>query len=109
MQTSPSGRGTRPPGGRLLLPQHPGTREDDVTTEDILSNIEALAHEEHELREREGHTQLNADERKRLDWLEGHLDQCWDLLRQRRARAQAGLDPDEAQARSVDTVEHYQQ
>jgi hypothetical protein len=77
--------------------------------EEVLANIEQLAHEEHELREREGREQLSDEDRARLRWVEEHLDQCWDLLRQRRARARAGLDPDEATARKVDTVEHYQQ
>jgi hypothetical protein len=82
-----------------------------VTTsdDDVLSNIQDLAHEEHELREREGHETLSEQETARLQWLEDRLDQCWDLLRQRKARAGAGLDPDEASARPVDTVEHYRQ
>jgi hypothetical protein len=37
------------------------------------------------------------------------LDQCWDLLRQRRARRAAGQDPDAAAVRPADVVEHYQQ
>jgi hypothetical protein len=41
--------------------------------------------------------------------LEVSLDQCWDLLRQRRARRNAGLNPDDAQARPESIVEHYQQ
>jgi hypothetical protein len=77
--------------------------------DDVLANIEELAHEEHELREREGTAQLSEEERARLHWVEEHLDQCWDLLRQRRARSNAGLDPDEASVREVDTVEHYRQ
>jgi Protein of unknown function (DUF2630) len=77
--------------------------------DDVLVNIEQLAHEEHELREREGHSTLSQQDRDRLRWLEDRLDQCWDLLRQRRARVNAGLDPDEASVRRVDTVEHYQQ
>jgi Protein of unknown function (DUF2630) len=77
--------------------------------DDVLVNIEQLAHEEHELREREGHSTLSQQDRDRLQWLEDRLDQCWDLLRQRRARVSAGLDPDEASVRRVDTVEHYQQ
>ena len=81
------------------------TTQDD----DVLVNIQALAHEEHELREREGHSELTEQERQRLSWLVDRLDQCWDLLRQRRARVGAGLDPDEASVRSVDTVEHYKQ
>jgi Rad3-related DNA helicase len=80
-----------------------------VATDDVLENIEQLSHEEHELREREGHQQLSDEERSRLRWLEERLDQCWDLLRQRRARSRAGLDPDEASVREVETVEHYRQ
>jgi Protein of unknown function (DUF2630) len=80
-----------------------------MATDDVLTNIEALSHEEHELREREGQQLLSDAERERLRWVEERLDQCWDLLRQRRARARAGLDPDQASAREVDTVEHYQQ
>jgi hypothetical protein len=71
--------------------------------------IEQLAHEEHTLREAEGHRALTDDERKRLVWLEQRLDQCWDLLRQRRALIDAGRDPNDASVRGVDTVEHYQQ
>jgi Protein of unknown function (DUF2630) len=74
---------------------------------DVVSSIQDLAHEEHQLREREGSGGLSQLETDRLRWLEERLDQCWDLLRQRKARAAAGLDPDEASVRSVDTVEHY--
>jgi hypothetical protein len=41
--------------------------------------------------------------------LEVSLDQCWDLLRQRRARRNAGLNPDDATSRDPNIVEHYQQ
>ena len=41
--------------------------------------------------------------------IEVSLDQCWDLLRQRRARRDAHLNPDEAQVRPAEIVEHYQQ
>lgn len=80
-----------------------------TSTDDVLSSIQDLAHEEHRLREREGHETLSQQEIERLRWLEERLDQCWDLLRQRKARVGAGLDPDEASARPVDTVEHYRQ
>jgi hypothetical protein len=53
------------------------------------------------LSEGEEHEELNAAEEE--------LDQCWDLLRQRRAKREFGSDADEAQARSVSTVEHYWQ
>jgi hypothetical protein len=80
-----------------------------LTNDDLVKGIQELAHEESELREAEGHRPLSDDERKRLVWLEERLDQCWDLLRQRRARTNAGLDPEEVAIRSVETVEHYQQ
>ena len=76
---------------------------------DVFESIEELAHEEHELREREGRGELGDEERARLQSLETRLDQCWDLLRQRRARRSAGLDPDEATVRDVGTVEDYRQ
>jgi hypothetical protein len=80
-----------------------------LTDDDAVMRIEQLAHEEHALREAEGHRSLSEDERKRLAWLEQRLDQCWDLLRQRRALTDAGRDPEDASVRSADTVEHYQQ
>jgi hypothetical protein len=76
---------------------------------DILVTIDELAHEEHRLREAEGHGDLDDREKERLSSIEVQLDQCWDLLRQRRARRSAGLDPDEADVRSTETVEHYRQ
>lgn len=72
-----------------------------------LSRISDLADEEHALREREAHGPLPDADRQRLADVEVALDQCWDLLRQRRARRDAGLDPDAAQARPADTVEGY--
>ena len=74
---------------------------------DVMESIENFAHEEHELREREGRGGLSKEERERLQTIEVRLDQCWDFLRQRRARLAAGLDPDEAKVRDVDTVENY--
>jgi uncharacterized protein DUF2630 len=81
--------------------------------ETILSRIEALVHEEHTLQEREegdaARDQALEDDRRRLESVSIELDQCWDLLRQRRARRAAGQDPDEAEARGPDTVEKYWQ
>jgi hypothetical protein len=74
---------------------------------DILSSIQKLVDEEHEI-EGKGDG-LDEEEAERLRQLEERLDQCWDLLRQRRARRSAGLDPDQAEPRSTDTVEHYLQ
>ena len=74
---------------------------------DILHRINALVDEEHEL-ERSGGT-VAEEEQERLARIEVALDQCWDLLRQRRARRGAGQDPDEAAVRPESIVERYQQ
>jgi hypothetical protein len=74
---------------------------------DVMKAIEDLAHEEHQLREREGRGGISDEERERLNAIEVRLDQCWDFLRQRRAKAAAGQNPDEAQVRDPDTVEGY--
>ena len=76
---------------------------------DVLTRIDELVAEEHELYERESHGDFRASDRARLDEIGVALDRCWDLLRQRRAKREFGLDPDEAQARSAETVEHYEQ
>ncbi|MGY1644515.1 DUF2630 family protein [Geodermatophilus sp. SYSU D00703] len=73
---------------------------------DLLSRIHALVDEEHQLRENGEHT---AEQRARMDELEAQLDQCWDLLRQRRAKRQYGEDPDEAHPRPEQQVEGYLQ
>jgi Protein of unknown function (DUF2630) len=75
--------------------------------ENVISRIEALAHEEHELFEKEARGDVSTDERKRLKDVQVQLDQCYDLLRQRRARRAAGLDPNEASVRDETTVEGY--
>ena len=75
----------------------------------ILQHIEELVNEEHELFQRSEEGSLEGDEHERLHKLQVDLDQCWDLLRQRRARRQAGLNPDEASVRDPNIVERYQQ
>ena len=75
----------------------------------IHGEIERLVAEEHELWEREAAGDVSDDERRRLDGLRVSLDQCWDLLRQRRALRDAGLDATAAQVRDPETVERYQQ
>ena len=84
-----------------------------MSDESIAARIEGLVAEEHDLRVREQKDSADADalaeERQRLRAVEVELDRCWDLLRQRRARREAGADPDEAEARDADTVERYQQ
>lgn len=73
----------------------------------LIDRINALAHEEHELFERESHGEVSAEEQERLRLIEVTLDQCWDLLHQRRARRDAGLDPEGAAVRDPETVEGY--
>jgi Protein of unknown function (DUF2630) len=75
----------------------------------IHSQIEKLVAEEHELWEREGSGSATPDDSRRLEALQVSLDQCWDLLRQRRALRESGRDPDDAHVRDPDTVEHYEQ
>jgi hypothetical protein len=75
--------------------------------QDVLQSINKLAAEEHELFEKESEGEASKEERERLQELQVQLDQCWDLLHQRRARRNAGLDPSEAQVRDPGTVEGY--
>ena len=79
---------------------------DDV---EIVHRITKLADEEHDLERSQAGEGLGDDELTRLRSLEVALDQCWDLLRQRRARRAAGQDPDEVTARPEEVVEGYQQ
>ncbi|MCE7009575.1 DUF2630 family protein [Kibdelosporangium philippinense] len=77
---------------------------------EILSQIRTLVDQEHELRTRSVAGEIDSDEEHaKLKALEESLDQCWDLLRQRRARSGAGENPDDAQARPTQQVEGYLQ
>jgi hypothetical protein len=73
----------------------------------IIERINELANEEHRLFSKESHEEASAADRERMKELETTLDQCWDLLHQRRARRSAGMDPDEASVRDAATVEGY--
>ena len=76
----------------------------------ILDRIRELVDEEHRLRQALGEHQVDAtEEQLRIAELARALDQCWDLLRQRRARVEAGQSPTDAAARPTGTVEGYQQ
>ena len=75
----------------------------------IHGTIEQLVAEEHELWEREAAGSSTDDDRRRLQQLKVSLDQCWDLLRQRRAFREAGRDPEEAELRRAEVVERYEQ
>jgi hypothetical protein len=84
-----------------------------MADESIRDRIEALVDEEHALLRREQDDAVDeaalADDRRRLERVSVELDRCWDLLRQRRARRDAGGDPDGASLRDADTVERYRQ
>lgn len=73
---------------------------------DVQNHIEALVAEEQQLFARPNHS---IDERARLAEIRVQLDRYWDLLRQRRAQEEFGLDPDEAQLRPAEVVEHFKQ
>ncbi len=76
----------------------------------IIEKIDALVAEEHQLRTRRQSGEVGTDEEAaRLRELEESLDQCWDLLRRRRAARESGTDPDQVEAQSRRQVEGYLQ
>ena len=75
---------------------------------EVLAQINKLAEKEHELFKKEASEGASDEERAELRKLEVTLDQCWDLLHQRRAARSAGLDPREAKVRDVAEVEGYE-
>jgi hypothetical protein len=72
----------------------------------VLKQIEGLADEEHRLYSKD---KLSDDEVKRLGKITVELDQCWDLLRQRRGLRDAGANPDVAKVRPAEVVENYEE
>jgi len=74
----------------------------------VFDQINKLASEEKALFKKEEQEGVSDADRKRLKELEVTLDQCWDLLHQRRAARSAGLDPSEAKVRPVAEVEGYE-
>jgi uncharacterized protein DUF2630 len=72
---------------------------------DVLAQIKALVEEEHGLTD----TGSSEESQRRRRQLEEQLDQCWDLLRQRQARRDAGQNPDDSHARPTTQVEGYLQ
>ena len=75
----------------------------------VHGTIEQLIAEEHALWEREAAGNASESDRQRLQQVKVSLDQCWDLLRQRRALRDAGRDPDQADVRRPEVVERYEQ
>ncbi|MBT2523278.1 DUF2630 family protein [Arthrobacter sp. ISL-28] len=87
-----------------------------MDNQDILDRIQALVDEEHQLRasapvgpESEDVEAAYEERRVRLRRVEEDLDQCWDLLRQRRAKENAESDPGQALTRPASEVEGYRQ
>jgi hypothetical protein len=81
-----------------------------VEDKQILQRITSLVDEEHQLRTRRQEGDLSsAEETERLRDLEEALDQCWDLLRRRRAARDMGSDPDEVDSPGKEQVEKYLQ
>lgn len=80
-----------------------------MTDRAILDSITELTDEEHALENAHLGEGLSDAEHARLEAIRVALDQCWDLLRQRRARRSAGLNPDDATLRPEGTVEGYEQ
>jgi Protein of unknown function (DUF2630) len=78
------------------------------TDSDALSHINDLVAEEKALRDQLQHGEISeSEEHQRLRHLEVQLDQCWDLLRQRRALRETGGDPRDAAVRPAGEVEGY--
>jgi len=76
----------------------------DKSDAKVLASIKQLVEEEHALR-----ASKDADAQQKLEKVRVELDQCWDLLRQRRAMREFGEDPDKAQVRPANVVEGYKQ
>ncbi|MBW8709644.1 MAG: DUF2630 family protein [Mycobacterium sp.] len=76
--------------------------------QDILDQVNNLVAEEQELRAKLQNREIDeSEEHQRLRAVEVALDQCWDLLRQRRALRETGGDPREARVRPPGEVEGY--
>ena len=76
----------------------------------ILTHINELIETEHKLRQQLANGELSStEEHQQLRSTEEALDQCWDLLRQRDARRNAGEDPSSAHTRPIPEVEGYLQ
>jgi hypothetical protein len=80
-----------------------------TTDQPVLAHIQQLVVEEHRLFEHSERGTVGEMDRQRLAQVQVELDQCWDLLRQRRALREVGLDPNMAQVRPAQMVENYEQ
>jgi hypothetical protein len=80
-----------------------------MSDDEIREAIDKGIAEEHELRTRHHRGPMDPNDSRRLRELSESRDQCWDLLRQRRARREFGFDPNNADARDPETLKHYRQ
>ncbi len=80
--------------------------DDQAEDQPVLNYIQRLTSEEKRLY---AQRRLTKADRKQLEHIKVELDQCWDLLRQRRALRDVGVDPNEAEVRPPDVVEKYEQ
>jgi hypothetical protein len=80
--------------------------KEQTTEQPVLNEIQKLVSEEHRLYDK---GTLSDADRGRLATINVELDQCWDLLRQRRALRETGGDPNEARVRPPEVVEKYEQ
>ncbi|OQW37305.1 MAG: hypothetical protein A4E19_14185 [Nitrospira sp. SG-bin1] len=80
--------------------------EKTTTDQSVLQRINDLVGQEHQMLARETRSEEDLEQ---LRALQVELDQCWDLLRQRRARRTVGQDADQAQVRPPEIVERYEQ
>jgi Protein of unknown function (DUF2630) len=80
-----------------------------MSDDQIHGTIEQLVAEEHELWQKESADTATDADRQRLRQVKVSLDQCWDVLRQRRALREAGQNPEAAEVRRTDVVENYEQ
>ena len=78
----------------------------EIKDQPVLGHIDGLVKEEERLH---AQRELTDDDRGRLAKIKVELDQCWDLLRQRRALREFGRDPDQAKVRPPKVVENYEQ
>ncbi len=101
------------PARRIAVPsaraERRASEETQMDDRQVMNQIGNLVEEEHTLERQAAAEGLGEEQQARLRDLEVQLDQCWDLLRQRRARRDAGLDPDDANVRPPNTVEGYLQ
>lgn len=79
--------------------------KDESKESRVLGHIQRLVTEEHQLFE---HPTPSPEESKRLADIQVELDQCWDLLRQRRALRETGHKASEAHVRPAAVVKNYE-